>query len=443
MKIIRLSNRKAKMHLTTPGFNADRENIANQVDFSVLGNHLRPVIEESLKECGKNNSRKGTFMTPFFTFYTVLFLCICRDLSQHKVINMLISTFRWLLCSLPARIIADGALTHARMRLGASVFRLVFRKISEKDGILHLPADFHGHSTVIFDGTTASMPDTEENRETFGRPSVSGGGAVSRMKTDSAAETASMPENAENSELSGKSATQTGFPQMRIVALLSLSLRKVIGISYASYIGKGTGERNLMRQILMNLKSSTTILCLLDAGFYAFELFKDFNSYGHMFIVKAPRNIKLERFKTHDFSDGSYLATIKKNSSFLVVRVIPYRIRGFRDSKLITNIFDANITALEFSRHYHQHWDIEIGFDEIKTHQCAVLKGHAATIFRSKIPELVIQELYAMLIVYNSVRDMMCEAAEIHNKDPLKLSFSDTFQFIKDAFNYFNTDKGP
>ena len=120
------------MHLTPPGFKADREDIANKVDFSVLGNHLKPVINESLKECGKDNSRKGTFLTPVFTFYTVLFLCIRRDLSQHGVINMLISTFRWLLCSLPVRIIADGTLTHARMRLGASVFRLVFRKISEK-----------------------------------------------------------------------------------------------------------------------------------------------------------------------------------------------------------------------------------------------------------------------------------------------------------------------
>ena len=93
--------------------------------------------------------------------------------------------------------------------------------------------------------------------------------------------------------------------------------------------------------------------------------------------------------------------------------------------------------------HYHQRWDIEIAFDEIKTHQCSVQRGHAATVFRSKIPELVVQELYAMLVVYNCVRGLMAKAADIHNKNPLLLSFLESLQLIIEAFPNlaFSNDK--
>ncbi|MBW1745449.1 MAG: hypothetical protein JRJ25_03670 [Deltaproteobacteria bacterium] len=35
---------------------------------------------------------------------------------------------------------------------------------------------------------------------------------------------------------------------------------------------------------------------------------------------------------------------------------------------------DPDITAREIVIHYHKRWDIEIAYDEIKTHQCATLK---------------------------------------------------------------------
>ena len=125
------------------------------------------------------------------------------------------------------------------------------------------------------------------------------------------------------------------------------------------------------------------------------------------------------------------------HSRALMVRVISYKIRGFRAKRLITTILESQITALELATHYHQRWDIETTFHELKVRQCAVLNGHPATTFRSKIPELVMQELYAQLIVYNAIRDMMCEAATLHNKDPRKLSFSNTLAFIIESFQYF------
>jgi hypothetical protein len=72
-------------------------------------------------------------------------------------------------------------------------------------------------------------------------------------------------------------------------------------------------------------------------------------------------------------------------------------------------------------------------YDEIKTHQCVTLRGQSPTTFRSKRPDLVEQELYAMLIMYNLVRQLIAQAAAAHGKDPRFISFSDALQHLLDA----------
>jgi hypothetical protein len=43
-----------------------RENIGSQIDLRLLGKQLQPIIEESLRKCGKANYRKGTILPPPF-----------------------------------------------------------------------------------------------------------------------------------------------------------------------------------------------------------------------------------------------------------------------------------------------------------------------------------------------------------------------------------------
>jgi hypothetical protein len=58
------------------------------------------------------------------------------------------------------------------------------------------------------------------------------------------------------------------------------------------------------------------------------------------------------------------------------------------------------------------------------------------TIFRSKKAELVEQELYGMLIAYNLLRDLMYQAADKYDKDPLFLSFLESLQLVIDAIRF-------
>ena len=155
-------------------------------------------------------------------------------------------------------------------------------------------------------------------------------------------------------------------------------------------------------------------------------------------------------------ADGSYLAVLKGKvvesvdsvtgrtkweKKEIVFRVIDFCIPGFRPVRLITSLLDPAIFAKEIVIHYHKRWDIEIAFDELKTHQCATLTGQLPTIFRSKRDELVEQELYAMLTVYNLIRSLIKEATDEAGGDPLIISFSGTLDVIIECAPLMSTVK--
>jgi hypothetical protein len=198
------------------------------------------------------------------------------------------------------------------------------------------------------------------------------------------------------------------------------------------------------------------LLFLLDAGLYSFDIVWEIDQADEKFIAKAPRGLKLK--PRQRLADGSFLAQLthkvedpdapptksgrkRWKKVHLTVRAIRIEIPGFRPFTLITNILDETITALELALHYHKRWDIEITYDEIKTHQCATLRGQSPTTFRSKRPDLVEQELYALLIMYNLVRLLIRQAAEKHGKAPGAISFLDALQHIVDAAPLMTADE--
>lgn len=392
------------------------EQVGASFSFAPFAEILQPHLEEVLAEQGLNQKvRKGTRLIPTVLIWLVLALTIRRDLNCDKVLNWMMSGFRWLEGLLPAqaKIVASGTISHARVKLGVEVFRLLFAKLTTS--FKEIEPDFHGRISVAFDGSTGTMPDSEANQKEFSKPNSGRG--------------------------------QAAFPQLRLVSLLAVSVRLVLDVAHGAYVGKGTGERALMFQILQRL-TRQALLFLLDAGLYSLEMVWRIDDRKQEFLVKVPWTVKLKRLKR--LPDGSYLARLsgkiidpdhpqtkegrnRWKEVKMIVRVIDYAIPGFRPARLMTNILDLDLTARELALHYHQRWDIEIAYDEIKTHQCATLRGQAPTTFRSKRPDLVRQELYAMLIMYNLVRLLIVQAAVAHDQDPRFISFLDALQHIIDA----------
>ena len=345
----------------------------------------------------------------------MLVLTLRRDLNYDQALNWMVSGFRWLTEVLPpqAKLIRDGAISHARVKLGVEVFRVLWTKWVAS--FQPLPADFHGLISVIFDGSTGTMPDSAANRATFGKPSARTGTAA--------------------------------FPQVRLMGMLAVAQRRLIDIAFAPYTGKGTGERALMRTLLARW-ACQGLLFLMDAGLHAFDVLWDITQKGGHVILKVPAHVKFKRIQR--LPDGSWLAELTGKlldptvpptpqgrrhwkTATLTVRVIRIEVPGFRPFWLMTTLLDPTITAREIALHYHRRWDIEIAYDEIKTHQCVTLRGQAPTTFRSKLPDLVKQEIYALAITYNLVRTLIAQAATEHDQDPTAISFLDALQHILDA----------
>jgi hypothetical protein len=88
---------------------------------------LQPLIEETLIEQGKSGGRRGTLLIPGRLIWLVLVLTLRRDLSYDQALNWMLTGFRWQTTVLPpqAKLISDGAISHARVKLGAEVFRVL------------------------------------------------------------------------------------------------------------------------------------------------------------------------------------------------------------------------------------------------------------------------------------------------------------------------------
>ena len=107
----------------------------------------------------------------------------------------------------------------------------------------------------------------------------------------------------------------------------------------------------------------------------------------------------------------------------MLVRVIDYRIDDGRENptsyRLFTTILDpAEAPAVELAAAYAQRWEIELAFDELKTHQ----RG-PRTVLRSKSPDLVLQEIWGHLCCHYAIRSLMTEAADHAGHDPDRVSF--------------------
>jgi hypothetical protein len=230
--------------------------------------------------------------------------------------------------------------------------------------------------------------------------------------------------------------------------MVATAAHLIFDAAIGPYVGKGTGERTLAIQLMLK-NACEGILFLLDKGFYGFDLLDAIVQRGAAFVVAVPDGVKLKLIRKSRQPDGSYLAWLDGKLEDAAgpspngrkrwkkvrrkVRVIEYQIPGFRRRRIATSLLDFDIPARDLVRHYHRRWEIELAYDELKTHQCARRTGQCPTILRSKLPELVEQEIYGMLAAYNVLRDLINEAARKHELDPLSISFVDALQTILTA----------
>jgi hypothetical protein len=206
------------------------------------------------------------------------------------------------------------------------------------------------------------------------------------------------------------------------------------------------GEKTLASQLIPFL--SPNDLVLLDRGFWSYGLFWQIQDRGAFFGIRLFQAAKLKTLRRLGPKDRLVRYTPSDHRwrrqglpRWIDLRVITYRIDGFRPSAVVTNILDPRVTSREdwvrltvqsdagrrLGRGlYHRRWEIETTFFELKVSQ------GMKTSLRSRTPEGIQYEVAGHVLFYLLVRWMMVEAATANGHDPLRLSFTQALRELQD-----------
>jgi len=356
--------------------------------------------------CDKADKRVRDLPAALMVYY-VIALNLFPGVAYQSVLRWLLSGLQWL-GNHQFRVASKEALSNARQRLGALPMQKLHEQMALPMAEKLLPGIyFKDMLLVAFDGSTLALQDTAANAEEFGRSSNQNG--------DSA------------------------WPLARFVALVECGTHLIFAASLGGY---NDSEIHLAKSLIPRLRKG--MLCMSDRLFPGYEIWKQFAASGSHLLWRAKNSLPLEKFEV--LPDGSYLAKWlpkeerKKGSEAVIVRVIEYRLTdpGLAEDngeiyRLITTILDPLVaTAAELAALYPQRWEIEITIKEGKT----ILRKGRITL-RSKIPELVKQEFWGMILAHYLVRKMMAQAALDKKRDPDELSYEGSIEIIK------STQTGP
>lgn len=294
----------------------------------------------------------------------------------------------------------ESAFCQARDRLGVPPLRRLFEEVARPMATHQtVGATYRGWRLMGLDGTTLDLPDTPDNARVFGRPGGRADGA---------------------------------FPQVRLLALCELGTRAICGLA----VKPGRRGEPVMAGPLVD-RLGPGMLLLWDRGFFGFPLIDRVLRTGAHLLARVPAYAILA--PTRRLGDGSYLAALYPSAGDraagrrgLEVRVIEYthddpnRPGCGQRNRLLTDLTNPeDLPAAEAPVVYHQRWEQELAFDELKTH----LSGREVPI-RSKAPARVVQEIYGLMLAYYLIRRVIHDAAVTGSVDPDRVSFTGTLRVL-------------
>jgi hypothetical protein len=357
-------------------------------------------IRGVLRTTGKQSIRQRDLPAHVVVYY-VIALALYMQSSYREVLRCLLEGIQWLAePSSGINVAGNSGISQARTRLGWEPLRQLHDEVVRPVAVAATKgAWYRGWRLVSIDGSTLDVADERGNSEAFGRPGASRG--------------------------------ESAYPKIRFVSLVENGTHVLFGSRMADY---ATSEVALAKTVLPSLTRG--MLCLADRGFFGFEMWKQAVATGADQLWRVRKNIILPCEKRQP--DGSYLSRIypsqqdqRHSRNGVVVRIIEYRLEGVEGAeplyRLATTILDHELVpAAEMAALYHERWEIETAFDELKTH----LRG-AHIVLRSKTPDLVRQEFYGLLMAHFAIRGLMHEAALSADEDPDRLSFLHAVRVVR------------
>jgi hypothetical protein len=317
-------------------------------------------------------------------------------LMRDEPIVDVVKRLRLALPSKGSPTVAPSAIPAARRRLGAEPIEWLFaRSAAEWAHKSAAERRWRGFALYGVDGTTLRVPDSAKNRGMFGGQSAGASG-----RGDS------------------------GYPMVRLTALMTLRSHLLAGASFGPY---AVDEREYAADLWALIPDHS--LTLFDRGFLQANVLVPLRSTGveRHWLTRAKSTSKWTVIESLGKGDLLVEMTVssearKKMPSLpktFRCRVIEYKRAGPEPQRLITSLLDAvAYPAKELVVLYHERWEMELAYDEIKT---TVLQRQEC--IRSQSPDGVRQEIWGILLTYNLVRLEMERAADQAGVEPLRISF--------------------
>jgi hypothetical protein len=376
--------------------------------FDRFREHIDPVwIEEAVVATGFASIRRRRLPADQ-VIWLVLGMALMRNESIQRVAAL-------LNLAMPAggigKGVAPSALTQARQRLGDEPMEYLFEKTAAAWATRSARAHpWHGFALYALDGTTLRIPDSRENWGQFG------------------------------GQLGNGKRAGSAYPTVRAVALMAVRSHLLSAVRFGPY---STGEVTLAAALWQELPDDS--LLIADRGFGTIRDLHAITNSGtnRHWLVRAKTQLKWDVVERFGKNDELVELKVSRNMRSRVpelpgvvrMRAIRYQRKGFKPAILLTSLLNPTThPAPEIVELYHERWEIELGYDEIKTHLLAREEA-----IRSRTPDGVGQELWGILLAYNLVRVEMERAAKEANVEPRRISFVNSLAMIRNAWIVWST----
>lgn len=348
------------------------------------------VVDEVIAEVGRTEKRNRALPARVMTYFAIG-MGLYSEGSYEDVFSQLTDGLSWGSGWEDSYVVpSKSAIFQARARLGHEPLEALFRRVAVPLGAPDAPGVWlAGRRMVAIDGSSLDVADTAENAEFFGRPGVNKG-------------------------------EKSAFPQARMVALAECGTHAMFEVAVGACT---TSEIALAGDLVDRLEPGMVLLA--DRGFYSFALWRRAAATGADLIWRARSDLHPVHLET--LADQSWLGQVRpashKDDEPVTLRVVEYTIDDGRENpetyRLLTTILDPDeASATDLAKVYTDRWEIELSFDELKTHQ----RG-PRTVLRSKSPDLVLQEIWGHLCCHYAIRALMSDAAAHAGHDPDRVSF--------------------
>lgn len=370
--------------------------------YTTFRRHLDPVfIEEALHATGTATLRRRRLPAEQ-VIWLVIGMALVRDRSIANVVQQLDLV-------LPTEdgvtTVVPSAVAQARARLGADPLEWLFERTAGAWATSSAVRDqWRGLGLYGVDGTTLRVPDSDENRRHFGSQNEGERGA-------------------------------TGYPLVRLVAVMALRSHLLAAACFGPY---EIDERQYAKALWETIPEQS--LVLLDRNYLQASALVGLTAADRHWLTPAKSNSTwtvVERL-----GPGDELVEIEVSSEArrkdpslpdgFRARAIRYQRRGYPPRTLLTSLLDADAYPAEELRVlYHERWEIELGFGEVKTDMLQRMEA-----IRSRSPEMVTQEIWGLLIAYNLVRLEIARTAAEIGVSPTRISFVASVRMIIDEWSW-------